>query len=395
MADIGNNMGDFDGLVRDEETSSDAASKPKTIPKSESSTDSKSNVSLSEALGGEDVASLTRKFNLDPELGEQVLVPLLNFLDKYGVGDAVNESPTVSGLMSVAEFLNDISPVISNATSYFGGRQKTLSDEDKAFLDRIREAQDSSADMTLFQDSEISIGESVSEPEPEAIDDTPPPQDPFLVDGPTDWYEMLGEPQKDNSQSIYNQSLIHDMMPKTEFGVAGLEQLAKEAGLSIDEVVSKDSQTKFNNANPELGMDYTAEDFGDQLDLGVSKIEASMKQEKDKYERTSQARFEDLPVPEAANEYNPLEVEGVNLPTLTGKGLESVDELAVKAGISADDLANQHALGGKSPSAPVDDDEEPIDPNQTDIVLPDEPGKPPASTYLVDFSDFEVIDDDE
>ena len=49
----------------------------------------------------------------------------------------------------------------------FGGRQKTLSDEDKAFLDRIREAQDSSADMTLFQDSEISIGESVSEPEPE------------------------------------------------------------------------------------------------------------------------------------------------------------------------------------------------------------------------------------
>jgi len=393
MADIGNNMGDFDGLVRDEETSSDAASKSKTIPKSESSSDSKSNVSLSEALGGEDVASLTRKFNLDPELGEQVLVPLLNFLDKYGVGDAVNESPTVSGLMSVAEFLNDISPVISNATSYFGGRQKTLSDEDKAFLDRIREAQDSAADMTLFQDSEISIGESVSEPEP-VEDNTPPPQDPFLVDGPTDWYEMLGEQRKDTSKSIYNQSLLQDIMPKTEFGVAGLEQLAKEAGLSVDEVVSKDSQTKFNNANPELGMDYTAEDFGDKLDLGVSKIEASMKQEKDKYERTSQARFEDLPVPESASEYNPLEVEGVNLPTLTGKGLESVDELAVKAGISADELENQHALGGKSPSAPVDEGQESIDSHQTDIVLPDEPGKPPVSSYLVDFSDFEVIDNE-
>ena len=46
-------------------------------------------------------------------------------------------------------------------------------------------------------------------------------------------------------------------MPETQFGVAGIEQLAKEAGLSVDEVVSKDSQTKFNNANPELGMDYT------------------------------------------------------------------------------------------------------------------------------------------
>ena len=349
MADIGNNMGDFDGLVRDE----DSGEKPRQESKTpESNKDKASNVTLSEALGAEDVASLTRKFNLDPELGEQVLVPLLNFLDKYGVGDAVNESPTVSGLMSVAEFLNDISPVISNATSYFGGRQQTLSEEDKAFLDRIREAQDSSADMTLFQDSEISIGESVSEPEP-VEDDTPPPQDPFLVDGPTDWYEMLGEPQKDNSQSVYNQSLIHDMMPKTEFGVAGLEQLAKEAGLSVDEVVSKDSQTKFNNANPELGMDYTAEDFGDNLDLGVGKIEASMKQEKDKYERTSQARFEDLPVPEQASEYNPLEVEGVNLPTLTGKGLESVDELAVKAGVSTEELENHTALGGKSPKAPL------------------------------------------
>lgn len=392
MADIGNNMGDFDGLVQDEDTSKGGTSKP-TITQSETSSESKSKVSLSEALGGEDVASLTRKFNLDPELGEQVLVPLLNFLDKYGVGEAASESPTVSGLMAVAEFLNDISPVISNATSYFSGRQKTLSDEDKAFLDRIRDAQDSSADMTLFQDTEISIGESVSEPEP-VEDATPPPPDPFLVDGPTDWYEMLGESRKDNSKSIYNQSLLQDIMPQTEFGISGIEQLAKEAGLSVDEVVSKDSQTKFNNANPELGIDYTDPNFADKLDLGVSKIEASMKQEKNKYERTSQANFADLPVPEAASEYNPLEVEGVNLPTLTGKGLESVDELAVKAGISADELQNQNALGGKSPSAPVDDDEESIDPHQTDIVLPDEPGKPPASSYIVDFTDFEVSDDE-
>ena len=393
MADIGNNMGDFDGLVQDEDTSTGSVSKP-TQSETRSDSKSKGKVSLSEALGGEDIASLTRKFNLDPELGEQVLVPLLNFLDKYGVGDAANESPTVSGIMAVAEFLNDISPVISNATSYFGGRQKTLSEEDKAFLDRIRDAQDSSADMTLFQDTEISIGESVSEPEPEPVDTTPPPKDPFLVDGPTDWYEMLGESRKDNSKSIYNQSLLQDLMPQTEFGVASIEQLAKEAGLSVDEVVSKDSQTKFNNSNPELGMDYTDPNFADKLDLGVSKIEASMKKEKDKYERTSQANFADLPVPEAASEYDPLDIAGVNLPTLTGKGLESVDELAFKAGISADELQNQNALGGKSPSAPVDDDKESIDPHQTDIVLPDEPGKPPASTYLVDFTDFEVSDDE-
>ena len=100
-----------------------------------------------------------------------------------------------------------------------------------------------------------------------------------------------------------------------------------------------------------------------------------------------------MPVPESASEYNPLEVEGVNLPTLTGTGLESVDELASKAGISPDDLKNQNALGGKSPTAPDPDDTQPMDPHQTDIVLPDEPGKPPASTYLVDFTDFEVADE--
>ena len=305
MADIGNNMGDFDGLVQDDDTSTGSVSKP-TQSETHSDSKSKSKVSLSEALGGEDIASLTRKFNLDPELGEQVLVPLLNFLDKYGVGDAANESPTVSGIMAVAEFLNDISPVISNATSYFGGRQKTLSEEDKAFLDRIRDAQDSSADMTLFQDTEISIGESVSEPEPEPVDTTPPPKDPFLVDGPTDWYEMLGESRKDNSKSIYNQSLLQDLMPQTEFGVASIEQLAKEAGLSVDEVVSKDSQTKFNNANPELGMDYTDPNFADKLDLGVNKIEASMKKEKDKYERTSQANFGRLACSRSSQRIRPI-----------------------------------------------------------------------------------------
>lgn len=75
-------MSDFDGLVRDEETpkvseKTDTAASPKS---------SKSSSSITSALGAEDVASLTRKFDLDPELGEQVLVPLVNFLDKYGVG---------------------------------------------------------------------------------------------------------------------------------------------------------------------------------------------------------------------------------------------------------------------------------------------------------------------
>ena len=102
-------MSDFGGLVRDDTSEDKSESK---TPESKAKSSSKSNASLASVLGADDVASLTRKYDLDPELGERVLVPLVNFLDKYGVGDAVNESPTVSGIMSLAEFWNDIAPVV-------------------------------------------------------------------------------------------------------------------------------------------------------------------------------------------------------------------------------------------------------------------------------------------
>ena len=39
--------------------------------------------------GGEDIGEFARKLNLDPEMAEKMLVPLLSLLDKYGVGDTI------------------------------------------------------------------------------------------------------------------------------------------------------------------------------------------------------------------------------------------------------------------------------------------------------------------
>ena len=378
-------MSDFDGLVRDDEVPK-VSEKKDTV---ESPKSSKSSSSITSALGAEDVASLTRKFDLDPELGEQVLVPLVNFLDKYGVGDAVGESPTVSGILTLAEFWNDISPVVKNAADYFGGRQKDLSEDDKEFLDRIREAQKETVDMSLFQEGGESIGESV-ESEPEPVEPLEVPVDPFNTDEPVNWYDMLGE-GRGNKETPYNTNAAATLtLPDTQFGVTGIEQLAKEAGLSVEEVRQSDKQTKINQQSHQ-GMDYTDPNFGENLDLGADKISASIKQQAEHYERTSQANFVEMPVPENAESYNPLEVDGLDIPVLTGGGLESVEDMAAKVGLTEDDLTSQTAIGGKSPTAPQPD--EPLMEDFTEVVLPTKPGESPPETYIVDFDEYSTDDE--
>ena len=376
-------MSDFGGLVRDD--TSEDKSEAKT-PESKAKSSSKSNASLASVLGADDVASLTRKYDLDPELGERVLVPLVNFLDKYGVGDAVNESPTVSGIMSLAEFWNDIAPVVKNAADYFGGRQKTLSEDDREFLERIRQAQEESADLSLFQDSETtSIGESIVEEPPEPIEIV---DDPFTSSKPIDWTEMLGAGK---TQSNHYETSSTLQKQETQFGISGLEQLAREAGLSIEEVQAKDGQNKINGADAsKTGVDYLAEDnnLGSVIDSGTSKIQAAMKTQAEHYERTSQAQFDQMETPDSALKYDPLAVAGLEPPaSLEGGGLESMESLMAKAGVSADDIKTQSPA---DTALPTDTDDQ-VD-NYEEVVLPEDPGIAPAETFMVDFSDYEVLE---
>ena len=376
-------MSDFSGLVRDD----DSDEKPEAqTSESKAKSSSKSNASLASVLGADDVASLTRKYDLDPELGERVLVPLVNFLDKYGVGDAVNESPTVSGIMSLAEFWNDIAPVVKNADDYFGGRQKTLSDDDREFLERIRQAQEESADLSLFQDAETTtIGESVVETPPEPIEIV---DDPFTSGKPVDWSEMLGAGKTKTNHYETGSTL---QKTETQFGISGLEQLAREAGLSIEEVQAKDGQNKINGADAsKTGVDYLAEDNNLEgvIDSGTAKIQAAMQTQAEHYERTSQAQFDQMETPDSALKYDPLTVAGLEPPApLEGGGLESMESLMAKAGVSEDELKTQSPA---DTTEPTETDNE-VD-NYEEVVLPNDPGIAPAETFMVDFSDYEVLE---
>ena len=152
-------MSDFDDVIREARSEPEPAKAQagNSVPKSEA----KSLVEMLTADG--DLNSLGRQLNLDNDMTEKVLVPLVNFLDKYGVGESVSTNPTVNRATGMLGFLTDVAPVLRSAAEYFQGRRNDLSAEDEAFLERIREAQGvGSADMDLFVGTEI--GESATSP---------------------------------------------------------------------------------------------------------------------------------------------------------------------------------------------------------------------------------------
>lgn len=402
-------MSDFDDLVRNDRSgeSRSGSSERETSGSAGASAKKSSATSASVAsmFGASDMAELSRRFNLDPDMNERVLVPLVNFLEKYGVADAVDSSPTANRLLSLAEFWNDIAPVIKNASDFFGGRKNQLDDSDREFLERIRAAQNETADLSLFQsdsDSEsvaaggsatggISIGESVGSaplPPPEAPE---PPKDPFKEPASVDWYEMMGAPNPANSKNHYETSALNTR-PQTQFGINGLEQLAREAGLSVDEVMERDSQNKINKKASD-GVDYTAEGGIPNFQQGIDKIQSQMAAEAEHHRRNSKVSFEDLPTPESAETYNPLAVEGLTLPSLTGGGLESVDSLAAKAGVNPEELKPQ-PVGSRDPE-PEEVSLEEIEEAHSipEVSVPISPEQPSADTFLVNFDEYEVAED--
>ena len=83
-------MSDFGGLVRDDTSEDKAEAKN---PESKAKSSSKSNASLASVLGADDVASLTRKYDLDPELGECVLFHWLIFRQVWRAMQLMNHPP--------------------------------------------------------------------------------------------------------------------------------------------------------------------------------------------------------------------------------------------------------------------------------------------------------------
>lgn len=315
-------MSDFDNLIRSDDIDEVERLLAKEKAQKSATKTEKKKTLMEMVAGSNDAAALARRLNVDPDMSEKLLVPLLNFLDKYGVGSAVAESGTAQAASGLVEFLSDVTPIVKQGMDYFAGRQKELSQQDLDFLNQIKEAQTGDMDG-LF------IGETTQEPEP-----TPPkpPENPSGIPLDTnpflqgvDWAAVVGEPEKPK--------VIPENEPNESY-IQGLEKLAQESGMSLSEIKSSDRQNKTNNhGRTEKEIDYS-DAFS--IDLGIEKINAAMNSEKNKIQQSSKVEFDEtLPVPKSATEFEPLNEPNYTIPSFKGT-LESVDELAESAGVDLD-----------------------------------------------------------
>ena len=151
----------MDGFTRKSSLIEDDTTSPNSASKSKSK-------SLVEVLLGdsENFKVVAEKFNLDPDMSDKILVPLLSLLDKYGIGESLTASPHAESASQTFDIIRDVSPIVKGAAEYISGKRKQLEKDDIDFLNSIRQSQKVN-DTSLFngdegEDDLFSIGESVN-----------------------------------------------------------------------------------------------------------------------------------------------------------------------------------------------------------------------------------------
>jgi hypothetical protein len=345
---------DYSDLIQREEL-------PKQEPKKEEKPKKGKNI-VELLTGGKEVGDFARQLNLDPEMAEKMLVPLLSLLDKYGVGETVTASPRVEAATNAFEVIRDVAPVIKGAAEFISGRRAELESTDLEFLERIKESQGVS-DASLFDDDDelFMVGESVVE---EPIEQAPvaPPAPALDLNSfdANDWGNFFSSEGSmkptEKKYDIVNNELT-DTLDAQHLAV---EAWAKREGMAIREKVNKTTQganydlgvrTDFHNmelGNPNAGVPATftevqgmnenafaivdVSDLAQSQGLSMNEImeadsqrrinnEANEEWETEPIDITEFVEdkpiidYDNLEVPEAAEKYDPLAIKDYELPS--------------------------------------------------------------------------------
>ena len=184
---------------------------------------------------------------INPELKEQVLLPLSNLIEKYGIGDEITSSPTAQNAGNLFTLLVDVAPVIKGLSDYVSGKKNSLDAADKKFLEDIMSSQNDGDFSELF------IGEETKE-------ETVPEINPLFdaSKGPLDW-ELIMDPE-----GVHFKNKQKSIVPDLEFAskeskdlrsnffsdapkvspFQSLEELAAQAGKTVETLKSEDSHHK-------------------------------------------------------------------------------------------------------------------------------------------------------
>ena len=320
--------------------------------------------------GADDISEFARKLNLDPEMAEKMLIPLLSLLDKYGVGESLSASPKMESATNAFEIIRDVAPVVKGAAEFISGRKAELEATDLAFLEQIKEAQNI-ADATLFDDDDeeelFSVGETV---EIEEVVSSPPlpPQTDFSRFGEKEWGDFFLEASgAGKSEEYYLDNELTDSLTQqlkavnswaaeqsielreemrkketsqelsldlgadlnladtfaegmvTDFAIIDVASLAAESGLSVNDVMEGDSQRKINRESQE---EWVAEP------IDVSEFVPADEPIVD---------YADLEVPEEAEDYDPLHIQDFDNPNFDLYEIEEVENLQEEENKSRND----------------------------------------------------------
>lgn len=207
---------------------------------------------------------------MNPEMKSKVLVPLASLLDKYGLGESLASSPTATGAVGLMGVIGDIAPVIKGLADFVSGQRNGLAEDDKRFLEEIMKAENSSEFSDLFTD----MGEEVVEaPKPKRvhplIGELP---DIDTSQGSVDWMKVL-DPDGSLSQKKESQAIGLDayaelvqkknpMASEPKIKMPSLEELAQQAGVTMETLKAEDSNIKPDDAPV---LDIESESFTEDL----------------------------------------------------------------------------------------------------------------------------------
>ena len=246
-------MSEFDDVIeKDKKRPSSEEVEEKKEFKRSGSQDEGPSISLSSMLEDEPLlADLTG--NINPELKTQVLIPLLNIVEKYGMADNIVASERTQTSLALVGVLSDVAPVIKGLSNYLEGHRNSLNESDKEFLEQLKDLESNDDLEGLFNSENEMVVESPKR-QHSLLGELP---DVDVSEGPLNWMAILDPEGNFSQESKTSRDMDLDVMKLTtkkedrpKIRLPSIEDLAAEAGVdlnAIDETTPPPTKTELSS----------------------------------------------------------------------------------------------------------------------------------------------------
>ena len=191
--------------------------------------------------------------NINPELKTQVLIPLLNIVEKYGMADNIVASERTQTSLALVGVLSDVAPVIKGLSNYLEGHRNSLNESDKEFLEQLKDLESNDDLEGLFNSENEMVVESPKR-QHSLLGELP---DVDVSEGPLNWMAILDPEGNFSQESKTSRDMDLDVMKLTtkkedrpKIRLPSIEDLAAEAGVdlnAIDETTPPPTKTELSS----------------------------------------------------------------------------------------------------------------------------------------------------